>query len=62
MKKIIEEIQHGDFSNLNKLSESQQIELMKTWDRSRWIKYCMQNTITEEEVFKPIFKLIESIY
>lgn len=62
MKKIIAEIQHSDFSNLNKLSESQQIELMKTWDRSMWIKYCMQNTITEEEVFEPIFKLIESIY
>lgn len=45
MKKIIEEIQHGDFSNFNKLSESQQIELMKTWDRSMWIKYRMQNTV-----------------
>ena len=62
MKKIIEEIQHGDFSNFNKLSESQQIELMKTWDRSTWIKYRIQNTITEEYVFDPIFKLIESIY
>lgn len=59
-KNILEEIQKGDFSNFNMLNENQQIEIMKKWDRNMWIKYCMQNTVSEEDVFEPIFKLIDT--
>ena len=57
--KLYYELQNGDFSNFNKLNENQQIDIMRNWDREMWIKYCMQNTVSEEEVFDPIFRLIE---
>ena len=60
MRKIFEEIREGDFSNFNLLDEDQQIEIMKGWNRNTWIKFRMQNTVSEEEVFGPIFKLIDS--
>lgn len=56
---LLEEIENGDFSRFEKLSEPQQIKLMATWDESQWDKYCMQNTISEEECFGPILKQIE---
>lgn len=56
--KLFEEIPKGDFSNLNMLNENQQIEIMKKWKRNIWIKFRMQNTVSEEEVFDPILKLI----
>ena len=57
--KLCYELQNGDFSNFNKLNENQQIDIMRHWDRKMWINYCMQNTVSEEEVFDPIFRLIE---
>ena len=59
-KKILKEIQGDDFSNFNLLDEDQQIEIMKSWNQDMWIKYHMQNTVSEEDVFEPIFKLIDS--
>lgn len=59
-KKILEEIQKGDFSDFNMLNGNQQIEIMKSWDQDMWIKFCMQNTVSEEEVFESILKLIGS--
>lgn len=56
---ILEEIQKGEFSNFNMLNENQQIEIMKSWNHDMWIKFRMQNTVSEEEVFDPILKLIE---
>ena len=32
---------------------------METWDDKQWIKYRMQNTISEEECFGPVLKKIE---
>lgn len=58
--KIFEEVQKGDFSNFNRLNEKQQVEIMKNWNSVQWIKYRMQNTVSEEDVFNPILKLIES--
>ena len=56
--KLCYELQNGDFSNFNKLNENQQIDIMRHWNKEMWIKYCMQNTVSEEEVFDPIFRLI----
>lgn len=60
MRTIIEEIQKGDFSSFNHLNEEQQIEIMKSWNQDMWIKYRMQNTVSEAAVFEPVFKLIDS--
>ena len=59
IKKINHEILQNNFKVFNDLSELGQKEIMKTWDNEHWIRYCMQNTISEEEVFDPILKLIE---
>lgn len=59
-EKIFEEVSNGNFTNFNKLNEAQQIDSMKTWNQEMWIKYCMQNTVSENDVFDPIIKLIES--
>ncbi len=55
--RILEEIQSGDFTNFNMLSENQQIEIMKKWDGQQWIRFRMQNTVSEKDVFDPILKL-----
>ncbi len=55
--RILEEIQSGDFTNFNMLSEIQQIEIMKNWDEQQWIRFRMQNTVSEKDVFDPILKL-----
>lgn len=56
---LYEEIKNGDFTNFNMLNENQQIEIMKNWNQKQWIKFRMQNTVSEEEVFEPIIKLME---
>ena len=32
---------------------------MKSWNKDQWIKYRMQNTISEEECFGPVLKHIQ---
>lgn len=56
---LFEEISNGDFKNFNNLEEEQQIEVMKSWNQDMWIKYCMQNTVSEDDVFDPIMRLID---
>lgn len=51
--------QSEEFSFLDNLDEESKIEIMKNWDKSTWINFCMQNTVSEHDVFDPIFKLIE---
>lgn len=48
-----------EFAYLNNLDEDKKIEIMKSWDRETWIRFRMQNTVSEQEVFDPIMKLIE---
>lgn len=48
-----------EFAYLDNLDEDQKIEIMKRWDRQTWIRFRMQNTVSEQEVFDPIMKLIE---
>lgn len=56
---LLEEIDKGDFKRFENLSEPQQNKIMKTWNRQQWIKYRMQNTISDEECFGPVLKHIE---
>lgn len=53
------ENQSKEFVYLDNLDEERKIEIMKNWDKSTWIKFLMQNTVSEHDVFDPIFKLIE---
>lgn len=55
-----EEFQNGDFSRLALLTEEEQAAIMREWSKDTWVKYCMQNTVSEKEVFEPIFKLIDN--
>lgn len=57
---IFKEIERGSFHNFNNLPYDRKVEIMKTWDQNIWIRFRMQDTITEEEVFEPINKLIEN--
>ena len=47
--------------NMDKLTESEKVSYMKTWTEQQKLEYLMQNTITEEECFEPIFDLIDKI-
>lgn len=51
--------QSKEFVYLNNLDEERKIEIMKNWDKATWIRFRMQNTVSEQEVFNPIMKLIE---
>ena len=59
-RKISEEIQGDDFSNFNLLDEDPQIEIMRSWNRRQRTNFRMQNTVSEEDVFAPIIKLIDN--
>lgn len=56
---LLEEIDRGDFQRFEKLDEPKKVKIMETWDDKQWIKYRMQNTISEEECFGPVLKKIE---
>lgn len=49
----------GNFFQFNQLSEDDKASIMMTWPRETWVYYCMQNSVSEEDVFNPILKLIE---
>ena len=59
IKQINQEILKEDFATFDSLTEPERIEVMKSWNRELWIKFRMRNTVTEEEVFDPLFKMIE---
>jgi hypothetical protein len=50
-----------NFEKFNRLSEDQQVKFMEHWTPQQQMEYLMQNTITEEECFGPVFELIEEI-
>lgn len=50
-----------NFEKFNRLSEAEQAKLMEYWTPQQQMEYLMQNTITEEECFGPIFELIKEI-
>lgn len=54
--------QNDEFSYLNNLKEEQRIEIMKAWDEATWIRFRMQDTVSEQDVFDPIIRLIENDY
>ena len=59
IKQINKAILIEDFVTFDSLTEPERLEVMKSWQNKHWIKFKMRNTVTEEEVFDPIFKMIE---
>ena len=57
-KLLLEEVSKGDFDRFEKLDNSKKLKIMETWNQRQWNKYCMQNTISEEECFEPVLKII----
>ena len=50
-----------NFEKFNRLSEAEQARHIEHWTPQQQMEYLMQNTITEEECFGPVFELIEEI-
>ena len=50
-----------NFEKFNRLSEAEQVKHMECWTPQQRMKYLMQNTISEEECFAPVFELIKEI-
>ena len=50
-----------NFKEFNLLSEKDKIACMEQWTSRQRLSYLLQNTISEEECFGPIFKLIDEI-
>ena len=61
MNNILNEDGSIDFHKFDLLTESEKISYMERWTPQQWMSYRMQNTISEEECFAPIFKLIDEI-
>lgn len=59
IKQINQEILKEDFVTFDSMTEQDRLEIMKSWNSKHWIKFRMRNTVTEDEVFDPIFKMIE---
>ena len=56
---INESVKHGDFTEFNMLNEDEKIENMKSWTPQIWDSYYLQNTISEDDVFDAVYKIID---
>ena len=61
MGNILKEDGSIDFHKFDLLTESEQTVYMEKWTPQQRMQYLMRNTISEEECFTPIFKLIDEI-
>ncbi|MBD5215543.1 MAG: hypothetical protein HDS78_03360 [Bacteroidales bacterium] len=59
-KSINEAVKHGDFTEFNGLNEDEKVENMKSWTPQMWDSYYLQNTISEDDVFNAIYKIIDN--
>ena len=60
-KMILNEDGSINFEKFNQLDEAKQVKMMEKWTPQQWMEYCMQNTISEEECFGPVFELISEL-
>lgn len=59
-KSINEAVKHGDFTEFNRLNEDEKVENMKSWTKDMRIKYLSQNSITDDDLFNEIYKIIDN--
>lgn len=58
---INESIRHGDWSEFDKLSDAQKIEIAKTWNDEMQIKYLSREpSLSEKEVFDTLIAKIKN--
>lgn len=61
LREILKEDGSIDFKKFELLTESEQISYTKSWTPLQWKDYRMQNTISDEECFAPVLKLIDEL-
>ncbi|MBD5260652.1 MAG: hypothetical protein HDS38_00785 [Bacteroides sp.] len=61
MEEILKDYRSIDFHKFDLLTESEQQSYMEKWTPQQKMQYLMRNTISEEECFAPIFRLIDEI-
>lgn len=51
----------NDFTEFNKLSKTDQKEIQKSWDQTKWLNYMSQEpTISENELFDELDRIIDN--
>lgn len=59
-RSINEAVKNGDFTEFDKLSASEKIGVAKNWTHEIRIKYLSRNSVSEEELFNEIYKIIDN--
>ena len=60
-KMILNEDGSINFEKFNLLNESEKADITSKWSEQQQFEYLMQNTISEEECFAPVFEIIKEI-
>lgn len=60
-KMILNEDESIRFEKINLLNESEKAVIISRWSAQQQFEYLMQNTISEEDCFAPVFELIKEI-
>lgn len=51
---------NGDFSEFNKLSETQQKDCQSAWNQDMWLKYmASENAVSEDDLYKELYDIID---
>ena len=58
---ILNEDESIRFEKINLLNESEKAVIISRWSAQQQFEYLMQNTISEEDCFAPVFELIKEI-
>lgn len=58
-KNILNEDGSINYDKFNLLTEEEQVSYIEKWTPQEKMRYLMQNTISEEECFGPVLKIIE---
>lgn len=59
-KRINEAVKNGDFTEFDTLNENEKTESMKSWTQQMWDSYYLVDSISEEELFNEIYKIIDN--
>ena len=60
-KMILNEDESIRFEKINLLNEYEKAVIISRWSAQQQFEYLMQNTISEEDCFAPVFELIKEI-
>lgn len=58
-KKINEAVKIGDFTLFNTLNELEKVDCMKSWNSQMWDAYYLKDSISEDDLFDELFRIID---